>query len=183
MEIAFLIGLYLLIIGCLIWQSFLEKKKEKQRKDFEKEFKDILVELKKSFDKEKLSIDLETFVPYLVLIKEDCEVYNDEFYKTGQIISSGNFCSIVYEKDGFGKLLSGAGWIELDKTSKTFKKASIQEPIKLKQDTPVYNGPGKKYTLKGTLRQGTVIEVIGSFGNWKEILYKEVTGFIDKNLV
>jgi uncharacterized protein YgiM (DUF1202 family) len=60
---------------------------------------------------------------------------------------------------------------------------SLQEPIRLKQDTPVYNGPGKGYFLKGTLKQGTTVEVVSSFGNWTEILYKETSGFIEKDLV
>lgn len=123
-----------------------------------------------------------TIRPYFIEILEDSPLYTDNLQLTEEIIEKGGYFTIVAEKDGYGKLLTGQGWIKLDNT---IQKDPPYCQIKFfktitKDICTMRNGPGIGYEPIGTIPYGTNIEIFENVGAWYKIRYKDSEGFIAK---
>jgi hypothetical protein len=123
---------------------------------------------------------IEAFSPYLAFVIEDTNIYNDSFEKTDSMIQKGEFYTIVYEKEGYAKLLSGQGWVLTSSISQTFNKPSLKIPAKTKSFTNVFNGPGFGYQNIGVIAENQTVEIVDKIGAWNKISFKGKEGFVVK---
>lgn len=165
-------------MGALLYFYLSEKKAEKVQKILDSqeivtsEIKQEIASLKKLFDKKQEECELLFFEPYLAITKEN-SVIVDEDKREKEEVKRGTFHTVVYEKNGYAKLLEG-GWIDLSCLSKNFSKPSLQIPSRVIKDKAIlYNGPGFGYYKMGTIQQGVVVEVVDKIGPWRKILFKD----------
>lgn len=110
-------------------------------------------------------------VNYLVTIDTDELNVRDGAgtkYKINTTVKKGEVYTIVEEKNGWGKLKSGAGWISLNYT----KKNSTSYPTKIVYNCAALNvrkGAGTKYGVVRTLKKGDKVNVYKTSGSWSKI--------------
>ena len=113
---------------------------------------------------EKVEEKKDSKVPYLLMINKGTAVYATPNSKTpsSYILSTTKY-TIVEEKDGYGRLKSGVGWIKLDSDN-----SGVPYYVKIKSREPVYASASKQmiktYTNPSTL---TIVEEKDGFGKLK----------------
>lgn len=133
----------------------------------------------KNLVKEKESIEEKYFKPYLALILKNCKVYNDIFEETEEELTQNTFYTIVFEKNNFGKLLNGQGWVKLEDISSSFTQKIPNYPVKVIENTTLKNGPSLGYEDIASIKIGEVLEANEQYGAWRKVKTKNnKTGFI-----
>lgn len=91
-------------------------------------------------------------------------------YKINTTVKQNEVYTIVEEKNGWGKLKSGAGWISLNYTKKV-----DNNPTKTVYNCTSLNvrkGAGTNFGIVRTIKKGTKVTVYKTSGSWSKISYK-----------
>lgn len=89
-------------------------------------------------------------------------------YKVNTTVKKGGVYTIVEEKNGWGRLKSGAGWISLSYTD----KVSTSTSYKVKITASVLNvraGAGTGYKVKTTVKKGGVYTIVAESNGWGKL--------------
>ena len=93
-------------------------------------------------------------------------------YSINRTVSKGSVYTIVEEQNGWGRLLSGAGWISLEYTEKTNPDpdpapASFPYLVRVTADSlNVREGPGTNYKVSRTVSRPSVYTIVDAQGDW-----------------
>ncbi len=121
----------------------------------------------------------EEFESYLVEVT--CDVLNvrngaGTNYKVNTTVKKGEVYTIVDQKDNWGLLKSGIGWICLDYTKRVEEEF---KPYKVKVTANVLNvraGAGTNYKVVTTVKKNEVYTIVDQTSNWGKL--KSGVGFI-----
>ena len=100
-------------------------------------------------------------------------------YKVNTTVKKGEVYTIVDQKDNWGKLKSGAGWICLDYTKKVETAANEFKPYKVKILANVLNvrsGAGTNYKVVTTVKKNEIYTIVDEVDNWGKL--KSGVGYI-----
>lgn len=93
-------------------------------------------------------------------------------YSINRTVSKGSVYTIVEEQNGWGRLLSGAGWISLEYTEKTNPDpdpapAPFPYLVRVTADSlNVREGPGTNYKVSRTVSRPSVYTIVDAQGDW-----------------
>jgi uncharacterized protein YgiM (DUF1202 family) len=124
--------------------------------------------------------DDKTFESYVVEVTVDVlNVRNGAGtnYKVNTTVRKGERYTIVDQKDNWGKLKSGAGWICLDYTKRVEEEKF--KPYKVKVTANVLNvraGAGTNYKVVTTVKKNEIYTIVDQVNNWGKL--KSGVGYI-----
>lgn len=88
-------------------------------------------------------------------------------------VKKGEKCTIVEEKNGWGKLKSGLGWISLAytvKSSTNTSSTSSNYTVRVTANTlNVRKGAGTSYAVTGQIKKGEVYTIVEEKNNWGKL--------------
>jgi N-acetylmuramoyl-L-alanine amidase CwlA len=109
-------------------------------------------------------------------------------YSINRTVNKGSAYTIVEEQDGWGRLISGAGWICLDYTEKVDSTSTaptqkeLSYLVRVTADTlNVRSGPGTNYPIVLQVKRGSAYTIVEEDGDWGLLksYQKDKNGYIN----